>query len=212
MSADPAGTNAKATMQTKPEVQLGRRRLLRGGLAVPPVLLSVASRPVSAGECMSCSAWTSMTLNTSHTHSVASTCGGKPPEYWMLDESFPFWPAGCVPVTTTVSAATLFDAALPKQQVGYGYPGKTLLDVLRLPATTGRDGAARHLVAALFNCYLGTVPSTVMDAYEVKAIWQPIDRGKAYEPSAGIKMYPDYCVPAAPTGGGLIFWLRTTMT
>ena len=91
-----------------------------------------------------------------------------------------------------------------------GYPKKSLSDVLSLNASTGRDGVASHLVAAYLNALTGKTPPAVLDVSIVKNIWASFVARGYYEPTAGIRWYPDYAEPANPRGG-LIAWLRTTM-
>lgn len=82
-----------------------------------------------------------------------------------------------------------------------GYAGKTLLDVLGLMGNpTGRDGLARHIVAALLNAAAGVTPPAVLSAQTVLDIWTSFVTKGYYEPTAGIKWdAPD-----------LIDWLKTT--
>src|SRR5664279_3396076 len=61
-------------------VILGRRRLLRGGLSAAPVIMTLASGPVSAGLCATGSAYGS--LNPSGKH-ASLTCGGRSPAIWQ---------------------------------------------------------------------------------------------------------------------------------
>lgn len=194
-------------------VRAGRRRLLRGGLASAPVLLSLTSRPVTAANCTNASAHAS--ANVSRQDRVYS-CSGRGPDYWRLPQNAQRWPARFSATgntnsnnqfTPTNSQATLFDNVFGASG---GYPGLTFLQVLSLNATMGRDGLARHCVAAVLNANAGLTPSDVLSEVTVKNIWASFVSRGYYEPTAGIKWYPDYSEPVSPTGG-LIAWMQTTM-
>jgi hypothetical protein len=186
-------------------VRAGRRRLLRGGLASAPVLLSLTSRPVTATTCTTASMHAS--VNMSRPDRMYA-CGGKRPGWWKDNTSQ--WPAQYRPSSTSGPAgqpATRFDDVFGASG---GYPGQTFLQVLSMNATTGRDGLARHCVAAVLNANAGLTPADVLSEVTTKNIWASFVSRGYYEPTAGIKWYPDYSEPASPTGG-LIAWMRTTM-
>ncbi len=65
----------EASSPVKPALASARRRLLKRGVAVAPVVLTLASRPVLAWQCKSPSAWGSEQLNP-HT-SLATNDGHK---------------------------------------------------------------------------------------------------------------------------------------
>jgi hypothetical protein len=219
-----------------------RRRLLRGGLAAAPALLTLASRPVLATQtCFPGSA--SVSANASRT-AAGLACRGRTVNYWSQDSSFTEWPApmaspgskvqiaaanavtadatknvavlsgtaaaAAAPTDSKLdarAAATTFNSVFGTQG---GYGTKTLVDVLRLNATSGRDGLAAHLVAAYLNALKGFTPSVVLDVVTVKNIWTSFVARGYYEPTAGIRWFPDHAQPANPRGG-LIAWIKTTM-
>lgn len=77
----------------------GRRRLLAGGLAAGPVLMTVASRPVlgQTANCTSFGVWNSIQAGTSLHQGCASMIGGGySPDDWMSRTSA--WPT---PYTAT---------------------------------------------------------------------------------------------------------------
>src|SRR6266705_5594656 len=107
----------------------GRRRLLRGGLAAAPVLLTLVSRPVLAQQCTTPSGYVSLNASTAG-RGVA--CSGHLPSYWANPLNFGQWPSGYKP---TNPQATLFG---PPQGVFGNSPyngNPTLLDVLNAAAT-----------------------------------------------------------------------------
>lgn len=186
-------------------VQQARRRLLRGGLAAAPVLMSVASRPVmaggQAGRCTPASSFAS--INASRPDELYH-CSGRTPGYWKQSQFFHLWPS---PYKPQGNNATQFDDVFG---AAGGYPGKTLLDVLSLEGNAGgRDALARHIVAALLNAASGKTPADVLSVSTVKAIWRDFVSQGYYVPTAGIQWYADHSVPAGT--GGIIGWLQVTM-
>ncbi len=231
----------------------GRRRLLRGGLATAPALLTLVNRPVMAGTCMTASA--SGSMNVSRPHAGVFACTGAGPGVWGQESSSKDWPAPAAsPDTTKSVAAPVAADAEPKSdkttgpstlndgtatteaaksgaattenlktvkvagttfnsvfgtQGGYGT--KTLTEVLRTNSESGRDGLARYLVAAYLNALKGLTAKEVLDVPTVKSIWTSYVARGYYEPTAGIRWFPDHAEPASPRGG-LIAWIKTTMT
>jgi hypothetical protein len=198
MSANPDSVNE--ARGTSP-VSTSRRRLLQGATAAAPVVMTFMSRSVTAGTCAPASTFAS--LNASHPTLVTYTCGGCLPAYWSQDAIWPTWPA---PLVASGDTPTMFDAQFGTTG---GYPGKTLLDVLKMPEGLGKDGLAPYAAAALLNAAAGKTLG-VIDAYLIKQIWLDVVSRKGYfTPSAGIKWYPDYSKPDGT--GGIKVWLKTTM-
>lgn len=210
----PAGPTASAQPQDRPA--LSRRALVRGGLSATPMLLSLASRPVMAAPCEPASSFTSASLSRPKTG--LPPCLGAGPDYWKAESSFPDWPAPmAVPVTPmTASGTPTTDATLSATLFNNvfgssgGYPRSTLLDVLRLNATSGRDGLARYCAAGYLNALKNRIPAAVLDVSVVKNVWASFVARGYYEPTAGVKWYPDYSIPASDNGG-IVAWLKTTM-
>lgn len=185
---------------TPPAPDTRRRRLLQGGLGAAPVLMSVASRPVmAAGErCVAPSSFTSLNVSG---ETLSYPCSGHKPDWWKQPQQYSQWPSAN-------NKNTAFDTVFGSYN---GYPGKTLLDVLNLPAgDIGRDGLARHIVAALLNAQKTWTPSVVLGVTAVKAIWTSFVKDGYYEPTAGVRWYADTSTPAN-AGGGLIAYLKSTM-
>ena len=184
---------------------VARRRLLRGGLSVAPVLMASAPRSVMAGGPGACVPASSFASINASRPDLLFTCAGRKPDYWKQSQWFSQWPApSCVP---NGNNATKFDDVFGGSG---GYPGKTLLHVLELPGnSTGRDALARHIVAALLNAKSGKTPSNVLSEATVKSVWAEFVRRGYYEPTAGIKWYADYSVPNGI--GGITPWLMSTM-
>jgi len=224
-------------------VQGKRRRLLRGGLAAAPALLTLVNGSVMAQACSTASAHGS--AGSQHNRAQLR-CTGASPGTWSRESSVNDWPAPLAmpdtsktieapvatetpsmaatavaapstltdgPVATASSTKTVkvpgttFDSVFGRQG---GYGTKTLTEVLRLNSNGGRDGLARHLVAAYLNALKGLTPREVLDVPTIKSIWTSFIARGYYEPTAGIRWFPDYAEPASPRGG-LIAWLKTTM-
>lgn len=153
------------------------------------------------GVCVPASSFAS--INASRPDLLFS-CSGRTPGYWKQPQWFGQWPA---PFVATGSGATKFDDVFGSAG---GYAGKTLLQVLELQGNSmGRDALARHIVAALLNAKKGLTPANVLSVTTVKAVWRAFVTNGYYEPTAGIKWYPDYSVPAGT--GGITPWLKSTM-
>lgn len=66
----------------------GRRRLLAGGLAAAPVILSATSKSALAAECLSPSRVFSGNISP---HGDSFTCGGRSPGFWKTPQHLPVW-------------------------------------------------------------------------------------------------------------------------
>jgi hypothetical protein len=189
---------------------VGRRQWLRGAAGIAPVMMTVVSRPVTAAVCTSGSSFAS--INASRPDKQFD-CAGRSPGYWKQSQHFCDWPGHCVPSSAPVAAKagrpgynpplgakpTQFDTVFGAFG---GYPGKSLLDVLSLMGNAmDRDALARHVVAAFLNAGKGYVPPMVLSSQSVLDIWISFVTNGYYEPTAGIKWYPD----------SIITWLKTTM-
>lgn len=234
-------TDSPEFPQSPAKAHDSRRRLLRGGLAAAPALLTLVNGSVMAQACSTASAFGSAGSRVSR---AKVKCTGASPGTWSSESAAKDWPAPMAvpdttktldaPVasateaqidrvaapstlkdggvttasTTTVKVAgTTFDSVFGRQG---GYGTKTLTEVLRLNSNSGRDGLARHLVAAYLNALKGLTPREVLDVPTIKSIWTSFVARGYFEPTAGIRWFPDYAEPASPSGG-LIAWLKTTM-
>lgn len=206
---EPMSAPVDGTPGAKQAATLARRRLLRGGLGVAPVLMISAPRSVMAGtSCTTASAFTSVSLNTSHAATM-STCTGRLPAYWQSTNPVKsYWDAGCLvkdssgnATDTTVAFSTVF---------GSGYAGKTLMDVLVQPIASNNDELAKYVVAALLNARKGMTVG-VLDEATVKTIWTKCSAGGYFEPTAGIYWWTKTSNSTA-SPGGCIAWLKSTMS
>jgi hypothetical protein len=182
-----------------------RRRLLRGGLAAAPVLLTVASRPVlGQTTCLAASAMTSIAPSGNRSVSV---CTGLTPEQWkaIADQ----WPSPYC--ATTQPGITYFQTTIGGQEptkfhcptTGLGgrvYGTRSMIDVIDL-TQGGRnlDSLGRYIVAALLNARAGRTP--VLNETGVRMMWNDLVNRGYYEPTAGIRW----------TSAEIVAYLKTTM-
>ena len=173
----------------------GRRRLLRGGLAAAPALLTLTTRPVVAGDCFAASAAVSMSSRVS---TAVQCTSGKSPASWAKESELANWPAGAIPVKKGQIDATTFNEIFGAEG---GFEKKTtLLEVLKLSPSPKND-LAKHVVAAYLNAVSNLTPPGVLDVQRTKAIWTSFATKGFYEPTAGVKW--DH--------NSTIAWIKTTM-
>ena len=157
-----------------------RRRLLQGGLAAAPVLMTLISRPVLATPgAQTPSAFASGNVSGAG-QGVATT--GRSPGYWNQSQWYGSWKPPFYPTTVPGPGghyATKFDAVFTPQ-----FSGKTLLDVLNMGGGPPND-VARHCVAALLNA--AAQWTTVPSIQTVKGIWSEYVQKGYFEPMAGIR-------------------------
>jgi len=176
----PLAPDADAPLDA-PDALPARRRLLRGGLAAGPVLMTLVSRPVLGGGgpvgglCTTPSAFCSANASTAG-RGVA--CEGRTHGYWKNCDASK-WPSPYKPTTS-------FNSAFNTPQGPYN--GKSLLDVLNLGGGSPNN-VARDCVAALLNVQSGWVHVLTVPA--IKDIWSEFITKGYYSPSAGVHWYAD---------------------
>jgi len=180
-------TPSKPPSPASLDPQAQRRRLLQGALATAPVLMTLVSRPVLAATCTTPSGYVSLNASTAG-RGVA--CMGRPPQYW-IDASAVNPPPPGFPNTST-----LFDSLFAHDSLHY--PGKTLLDVLKLQGGAP-DDVARLIVATLLNVLTGLTP--VLTVAAVEDIWSEYLATGSFSPSSGASWNHDE----------IIDYLQTTM-
>ncbi|MES2960107.1 MAG: hypothetical protein V4792_18110 [Pseudomonadota bacterium] len=204
------GVDAATAPAARTALANSRRRLLRGGLAATPLLMTIASRPVMAGTCAPASSFASINASR-HGEQPPVSCDGVSPGYWKEPQHFREWPEYWVPSAKAIpgkgwnpplnAQATLFNTVF-----GAGFPELTLLQVLDLKGGD-KNSVGRYIVAALLNAATNKTAG-VMDVDTVKTIWTAFNTHGYYEPTAGIKWYADHSVPASD--GGLKYWIEST--
>jgi len=152
-----------------------RRRVLRGGLAAAPVLMTLVSRPVLGGHTTTerCTTPSGFVSANASTAGRGVACEGRTPSYWKSRSN---WPAPYTPGTK------FNDVFSNPAYTAYKY--KTLLDVLGM--TGGPPGSvAAACVAALLNAQSQWTPPLQVSA--VKDIWSEYSTKGYYSPCAGAK-------------------------
>lgn len=177
-----------------------RRRLLRGGLAAGPVLMTVSARPVMAQDCTTSSAHTSLSGSR---QIVQQSCLGGGPTYWLSQNGNKGWPSGYLMDTqrsaSSGKAATTFGSVFGNT---FGYGDLTFQQVLQAgQSASDKSGLAAYLVAAVLNSGAGYTPASVLDVAKAQDIWSDYNTLGYYEPTAGVRW------DSAQT----IDWLKTTM-
>jgi hypothetical protein len=165
MSAMPDPTDTPSSTEPPSpsgwDLKASRRRLLQGGLAAAPVLMTLISRPVLARQCQTPSGYVSANASTA---GRAVSCIGVSPDGWK-NATNRDWPEG-FPRNRPFNS--FFNS--PPYPPFNGPPPTTLLDVLNLPATAPINDVARLIVAALLNAAAGYTP--VLTTVVVKHIWE----------------------------------------
>lgn len=141
-----------------------RRRMLRRSLgAAAPVVLTLSSVPVAAGQCISASSFvSSATFQSRQARPASEPCMGLSPTEWV--QQLPYWPGGLLPSRKfhqEFSAHTL--------SADFGNESVTLLDVLHAPGTI-----EAHVTAALLNAHRGQMSPPFDSPTGVIAIWNNI--------------------------------------
>lgn len=156
-----------------------RRRLLKGGLSVAPVALTVTSRPVLAtGTCHGPTGFQSANLSRNVGKMKDPACGTRNmPANWA--DSNTGWPTGC-------GRTDKFRTHFPNSTL-FLTDADTMDKVVKGTASGGtaeQKEVAKLVVAALLNSYSTSVPT----ATQIKAIWH------------------GYCSPTGYRPGGELAW------
>jgi hypothetical protein len=182
-----------------------RRLLLRGGAATAPVLLTIASAPVTAAQCVTTSASTSMSSRQS---TVSLSCTGNSPETWLMSSgansgstasttASTAWPS-----TRNSSSARFNEFFDPKLMDPNGNvnPGPKLTDVL---ASSYPNKLARACAASLLNLESNRIPAAILTPLLLKQIWRDASSPNGFQATAGVKWNADQAATwLAKTWGG----------
>jgi hypothetical protein len=179
-----------------------RRLLLRGGLGAAPLVLSMASGPVIAGQAYTASAKASAPL--SGTTRGLYTCNGKSPQSWCTKSGGQYvgWP--CNAGTTQYHGSTSYQVwgtqcgtKLHKEVMNTycGMNGYT-------KDTTALNKLAAHCAASVLNVNSNTVDARVLDKPKIQAIWDSCNATGTWSPTAGVNWTVD----------DVCNWMATTWT
>lgn len=181
-----------------------RRRLLQGGAAAAPAILTLVSTPVRATY-YTTPASSFASINSSRPRDTHTTNGCKPG--WWKNQHVNSWPSSCVNVASNGSKSP----KKFKQCFGdHGTYGEmTLKQCMEMADESGTNGLVKHLCAAYLNAASGKTPSELCGVPIARGMWDSYKTKGHYEPTAGIKWFADSCQPHG--NGGCTPWLRTTM-
>ena len=198
---DPTDTPFSAEPQSSAggELKASRRRLLQGGLAAAPVLMTLVSRPVLAQNiCTTPSGFVS--INASHPG--AARCSGGFPSYWVNYQAHP-WPSPYYPTKVTGPGGhnpTDFKDVFKPNLTS----NPSLLEVLQGNAgarVSTTDVVAQYVSAALLNAASGSL-TPVLTVSLVLDIWSEFANTQRFTPSSG----------ASWDANEIVDYLKTTMT
>lgn len=162
-----------------------RRRLLRGGLAAGPVIMTIASRPV-LGQTLNCGSVTvqgSLGVGTSLNAGCANVAynTGRSPRTWYSATTWPTPYSNVTPKTVFIGLATGLTGTAPSPN--------TMYNVLKGNASPLADlTLAQDIVAALLNAAQGLTP--FLTTATIQQMWNSYVSLGYYQVSPGIKWYP----------------------
>lgn len=231
-----------STQQPVVAAAASRRKLLKLGAGMAPVLMAFASRSAFACHSTTPSAFGSVCNSRPE---LLQSSSGHSPSYWASNNC-QTWPIPyyrtdvCQTSKSSKSkgkgddddddddghskscrkknvaiAATTFKSAFGL--VGPFKDSTTLLDVLQ-GDNSGSKAVARAVVAALLNAQSGQTPSNILSVSDVIGIWREYISVGYFEPVGGIKWYANtpslpYIAGSSTAGsGGIIGYLNTTWT
>lgn len=185
----------EASRLAEDSLQVRRRRLLQGGLAAAPVVLTLFSRPALGGVGLECKTPSGFLSGNVSQHGNPTFCSGLTPGYWKQSQHFANWRPPYYPTDVSGSGghhATKFHSATTGFN-GSQFGSETMLVVLGTGGNAGGFTAlGRHITAALLNAAAGLTP--VLTQTQVRNIWNEYVSKGYFEPSAGIQWGPDQIV------------------
>lgn len=198
------------------DVAASRRKLLKLGAGMTPVLMAFASRSAFACHSTTPSAFGSVCNSRPE---LLQSSNGRSPGYWKNHTGPENWPSPYYSNKITTKKGTIPATTFKSVFGGGSSPfsaDATLLDVLE-SGGGGSKAVARACVAALLNAASGCTPSSILSVDDVvNRIWYEYATKGYYEPVAGIKWYSNSpslpYIAGSDTGGsgGIIGYLNTT--
>lgn len=177
-------------------MQPGRRHMLRRSLgAAAPVLLTLGSAPVAAGQCISASGFVSAAAFHSRPEFLGViSCAGLAPGDWV--QRAPYWPGDVKPKTR-------FHKEFGSKAITPGLAESTsLLEALQAPSTI-----EAHVTAALLNAHRGGMAPPFDTPVNVMAIWANIRaNGGFFKPGTADSQL------RGMTAQGTLQWIAMTWT
>jgi hypothetical protein len=159
------------------DLKVTRRRLLQGGLATAPVLMTLVSRPVLAVT--ACTTPSGFISGNASGAAGQLACNGHPPDWWL--KNLNAW------ALTKYNTKAFFKDVFANNNTHY--PGKRLPDVLAMHANPPYDDVARCIVAALLNAQANLRPLQTCQA--VQDMWSEYLTKQCFSPQSGMTWYHD---------------------
>lgn len=200
--SDHTPENQDTPLDESPNDMIDTSRRKLAGAALGAAVLTLASRPVLAGQCVTPSAACSGNLSQ---HGRPTTCSGKSPGYWKEHpESWPapYLPGDCTNQCNDVSnwsggtpfhptfMGDIFKADLDNNPV----TPKTSISMMQVMIMSNGnnpwglsdpDNLGMHIVAALLNAKSGYTP--VLTEIAVINMWNEWATQGYFEPTAGVQ-------------------------
>ncbi len=183
--------------------QPARRRLLRAGAAATPVLLSLASSPVSAttAGCTVASSFVSVATFKSRNPSATVSCGYKNCEYWRDQSGYPGHSQGQNCGNSNLNGTV---GSLLGNVSGCSYNGWKLCDVMGQTITTSSQlGVLQHIISLCLDSMTSNMaaPNGINQTY-LQGVWSSYFRTGTYTaPNSGLVWNESQ----------IIAWLRTML-
>jgi hypothetical protein len=164
---------------TTAPVAASRRRFLGKGAVAAPAVLTLASSPALATGMACSSPSRAMSQHASAAgRGDSGICNGISPGNYKAQTTAGkpgyYWPASCGP---DVKMHPLFS--------GSRFGSMSLKQVLNLVGAPDAQQVAFHLIGAYLNCLNGRIPTKVLTAAQVKAIYTSWDTTGGYPPFVG---------------------------
>lgn len=148
----------------------GRRAFLKRGVLVSaPIIISVASKPVWAGNC------TLSGMLSGNLSQQQSVCQGGTPDHWGNNAAL--WPSPYDPGTMvggTYTGGTLFYNAFSSQRSITLYNNVSMMNIIQSSMTDNSYLLGAHAVAALLNATERTVDVFGYTPDQIKAMWSDL--------------------------------------
>lgn len=170
------------------EAGVARRRLVRAGLAVAPVMLALKSNSALAADiCIKPSAFSSL-----RSANYALSKGRTPSTYTCFSHGY--WKNHAHPAPYTTEAKSFFLSPAPSgtgnvtagftRNVSGFYTGKTLHDVLWSGGDSNDEALARHCVGSFLTAVANNDVNVILTQAECRYIWN--NSGVWSPPGSGV--------------------------
>ena len=194
-----------------------RRRWLKAGLSAPPILMTVASRPVLAKACVPPSAYVSLGASAP---GMYEECLGFGPQAWLKENQWPgTYNRGSTRFNECFQSHIQVDVAYngngsvftsnPFAEISASNNGPKLSEILGYEPIAGvaltddQRNVARYVTAALLNYASTKVPGSVLGAMTIQHIWTEFGQTGSFVPTRGASPW---------SAAEIVDYLKSTMT